>query len=109
MKDLNKILTYFQNKYMQIYLGEQYEEIQLDDHTYEIVSIIYGKLVDVISDFLVVDCFYVSADKEIKSGNIVFINSWQIKMMTAFDDKGTIDDILLSQKHNDLIKSLIKQ
>lgn len=112
MKDLDKLLTYFKDKYIQIYLGEQYEEIQLDDHTYEIISVIYGKLIDVVSDFLVIDCFYVSSSKdfkEIKSGNIIFINSWQVKMMTAFDDKGTIDDILLSGKHTGSIKSMINK
>lgn len=108
LKNLETILPLLQNKYVEVYIGDTYEELSFSDHSQMVNGVIYGKLLTVIGDFFVLDTFYVDKkDGEVKSGNIIFINSWHIAALSPVDDNGSMADALLSVSHINKIRAII--
>lgn len=107
MKDLEKLLPRLRNKFLEITLGDEYEEIVLSDFTRKINGIIYGKLEDVIGDFLVLNCFYVNREGELCSGNMIYLNCWQVKAMTEVKTNGSLNDAMVGTEHINKIRRLI--
>lgn len=107
MSDIKSLLTKIKNKYMEILVVDDYEDLVLSDFTQKVNSAIFGKVVDLIGDFLVVECLYFTADGELKTGNIIYLNTWNIKAMTELNDKGSMNDVLLGVNHARKIKKLL--
>lgn len=106
MENINLLFDQFKDKYVQVYIGDQYEELQQFDYSQTVNGTIYGKFLNVCGEFLILDCFYYD-NKELKSGNIVFVNSWHIKSILEVKSKGSMSDVLLSIKDIVLIRKLI--
>jgi hypothetical protein len=106
MENIKVLLDHFKDKYVQIYIGDQYEEIQQFDFSQTINGTIYGKLLDISGEFLILDCFYYD-NRNLKSGNIIFVNSWHIKVISEIKKEGSISDVLLSVEDINVVKKLI--
>lgn len=87
----------FTGKIVEIYIGDQYETINFDECSVPQNCTIYGKLIEVLDRVIKIDCFYIDKiTKEVKYGNIVYINSFQIRAMTEVNEQGSLSDIFLS-------------
>ena len=107
MDNLKDLLPYFQNKPVEIYVGDQFEEVQMSDHSHQIKSVIYGFIKDVVSDFVVVDSFYDLGDGTVRTGNILFISGWQIVAITQLDGFGSLKDVFMSIKDSSKVKKIL--
>lgn len=104
------VLDGMRGQYVELYIGELYEDIKYEEVSRPQISTIYGKIIETLDRFLVLDCFYVDQrTQEIKKGHICYINAFQIRTFTTVDDGGSLDDIFLSAKHVGKIKKIIKQ
>lgn len=100
----DELLIKFKGKMLEIYIGDQYETINYDDYSVPQNCIIYGKLIDVLDRMIIVDCFYVGADKEVHHNNRIYLNQFQIRAMTELNGNGSLNDIFLSAKDADKVR-----
>jgi hypothetical protein len=105
----DELLNKFRGKILEIYIGDQCETMNYDEVSVPKNCSIFGKLVDVLDRMVVLDCYYIdSASKQVVSGNITYINSFQIRAMTEVDGKGSLGDIFLSVNAASKIRKMIK-
>lgn len=93
----DELITKFKGKIVELYIGDQYETLNFEDFSMPQNCTIYGRLIDLLDRFVILDCFYVDpATKQVKSGNQIYINTFQIRAMTEVNGRGSLNDIFLS-------------
>jgi hypothetical protein len=107
MANLVELLPDLQDQLIEICVGDEYEELLTADSTRKVNSVIYGILKDVIDNFFVVDSFYLTKEGKLSSGNILYINSWTVKLITKVKPAGSLNDVMLSAEHTRKIKYLL--
>lgn len=109
MQDLTKLLPLLKDKYIELYVGSTFEELHFTDHSKTVDGAIYGKLNDVVGDFLIIDSFFIDRKDPnvIKTGNILLINSWSVIAISIIDGAGSLEDALLSVSHVHKIKAIL--
>jgi hypothetical protein len=100
------MLNKYKGKIMEFYIGDQSENQEFDQVSVPQNAIIYGKLIDVLDRFILVECFYVR-DGQVRSDHEVLINFFQIRVMTELNGKGALHDIFLSSKSSDKVRKLL--
>jgi hypothetical protein len=94
----DELLTKFKGKIVELYIGDQYESLEFEGYSMPQNCIIYGKIMDVLDRFIILDCFYVDNMNEVRNNNIVYINAFQIRAMTELNAQGSLADIFLSTR-----------
>lgn len=101
-------LLKLRGKIVELYIGEQSETINYDEISVPQNSSIFGKIIDVLDRFVVLQCLYVE-NREVRLGNKIYINTFQIRAMTELDGHGSLQDIFLNVKDAKFIRDLIKK
>jgi hypothetical protein len=101
-------LLALKGKYLELYIGDQCETMNYDEISVPQNSSIFGKLIDVLDRFIILQCLYVK-NGEVLTGNKIYINAFQIRAMTVLDGLGSLNDIFLNVKDAALVRSVIKQ
>jgi hypothetical protein len=108
MSKMDALLPRLKGKVLEISIGDEYEELTLNDHIKKVNGIIYGILEDVVDDFLVVSCYYFDKNGALhKRGNVVYINTWSVKVFTELNSRGCLNDVFLSSEHSRKMKALL--
>ncbi len=108
MSSVADLLPYLQNKYVEISIGDEYEEIVMSDHTKKINVVIYGKVIGTVADFLILNCFYIDSDNNLQKDNTVYLNTWNIKAITEITPENNgLNSVFLSASHNKKIRKLL--
>jgi len=107
MSKLAGLLPKLKGELVEVSVGDDYEDIVLSDTTKKVNGVIFGVLEDIVDDFMILNSLYVNKDGEIKTGNIVYINIFQIKIFTKIKSQGSLNDVLLSSAHSRRIKQLL--
>ena len=106
----DELLIKYKGKVLELYIGDQCETLNFEDFSVPQNCSILGNLIDVLDRFIILDCYYVDAKtKQLKTGNNVYINAFQIRAMTEVNDKGSLGDIFLHVNDSKLIRKLILQ
>jgi len=105
MTEIKDLLPELKNELLEVCVGDEYEEILSADSVRKINGVIYGVLKNIVGDFLILDSYRVDKTGKIVSGNIIYINSWAVKMFTKVDSNGSLSDVLLSSSHTRKIKA----
>jgi hypothetical protein len=103
----DELLT-LKGRYLELYIGDQCETMNYDETSVPQNSSIFGKLIDVLDRFIILQCLYVR-NGEVLTGNKIYINAFQIRAMTVLDGLGSLNDIFLNVKDAALVRSVIKQ
>ncbi|MCZ2224520.1 MAG: hypothetical protein LC122_12925 [Chitinophagales bacterium] len=91
------IATLLKDKWVEIYLGEKYEEVQLEQIKKEYPSVICGKIIDGVGDVLIVSCMALSNNKKnLHKNKKVYINAFSIKLITELIDGSGTSTIFVS-------------
>lgn len=107
MSKLSSLLGTLKGELLEISIGDNYEDIVLSDTVKKVNGVIFGTLKDVVDDFLIVDSFFINKDGEVQTGNIVYINTWHVKVFTKVKSNGSLNDVLLSASHTRRIKAIL--
>lgn len=92
----DELLTKFKGKIIEIYIGDQAETLNFDDYSVPQNCSIFGKLVDVLDRFVILECFYVDTkSKQVKIANKTYVNLFQIRAMTEVNGEGSLGDVFL--------------
>jgi len=93
----------FRDRFIEIYLGDSYEEVSTEQISTSYPAILCGKVVGAYRECLVINGAYVDSkgkNKKIKLGNVLFINERAIRALTEVDGNGTLEDMLLRSKES---------
>lgn len=97
------IATVFKDKFVEIYLGDSYEEISMEQTSQSYPAVFCGKVVAAYKECLVLDSVYVE-DKKLTLGNLVFVSERAIRGLNAIDGKGTLEEMFLRSSESLEIK-----
>lgn len=98
----------FQDKYIEIYLGDSYEEVSTEQISTSYPAVFCGKVITAFKECLVLNSVYVDkVSKKIKLGNLLIINERAIRGLTAIDGSGIMEDMFLRSKESLVIKEEI--
>lgn len=90
------IAELFKNKFVEIYLGDSFEEIKLEQNSVSYPAVFCGKVISAYKECLILNSFYTSDNKGTKQlGNIIFINERAIRSLKEIDGNGTINDLFI--------------
>lgn len=107
MSKMDALLPILKGKLLEISIGDEYEELVMNDHIKKVNGVVYGILEDIIDEFIVINCYYITKQNELKLGNIVYINTWAIKAFTQVNSRGCLNDVLLGSSHTRKIKAIL--
>lgn len=102
----DELIQRFKGKFLELYIGDQAESVNWDDYSVPYNSSIFGKLIDVLDRFIILECLYVR-DGELQTGNLIYINTFQIRAMSEINHEGSLKDIFLHIKDADQVRSLL--
>jgi len=95
------IATIFKDKFVEIYLGDSYEEVSLEQTSMAYPAVFCGQVVSAYRECLVLRGIYVDAkNKETSLGNLVFISERAIRGLNEINGDGTMEDMFLRSKES---------
>lgn len=95
----------FADKFIEIYVGDSYEDVSTEQISTTYPAVFCGKVVAAYRECLVIDCAYVAGGNHIKLGNYLFVNERAIRALNEVDGKGTLEDMMLRSKETLDVKS----
>lgn len=99
------IVSVFKDKYIEIYLGDSYEEVSTEQISTAYPAVFCGKVVAAYKECLVLNSIYVnSSTKKMQLGNLMFISERAIRGLNEIDGNGIIEDMFLRSKESLIIK-----
>jgi hypothetical protein len=92
----DELLSKFKGKVLEIYIGDQSETLNFEDYSIPKNCSIFGRLLEVLDRFVILQCYYIDNAGKIRDDHTVYINTFQIRAMTEVDGKGTLQDVFLN-------------
>jgi len=97
------IATIFKDKFIEIYLGDSYEEVSMEQTSQAYPAVFCGKVVAAYKECLVLNSVYVE-NKKLVLGNLVFVSERAIRGLNEIDGKGTMEEMFLRSSESIEIK-----
>ena len=94
----------FADKFIEIYVGDSYEDISTEQISTAYPAVFCGKVVAAYRECLIINCAYVSHHSSIKLGHHLFINERAIRALNEVDGTGTLEDMMLRSKETLAVK-----
>lgn len=94
----------FKDKFIEIYLGDSYEEVSLEQTSMSYPAVFCGKVVAAYRECLIISSVFINKKKEMELGNLMFINERAIRALNEIDDNGIMEDMFLRSKESLEIK-----
>lgn len=99
------LVTIFEGKFIEIYLGDSYEEVSTEQISTSYPAVFCGKVVAAYRECLILNSVYVdSTTKKLKLGNLMFISERAIRGLNEIDGNGIIEDMFLRSSESLNIK-----
>jgi hypothetical protein len=103
------IAKVWKDRVVEIYIGDTYEDIKLDDSTQKSPAILVGKIITAYAECLILNCAYSEPRTgTVQFGNIVALNERGIRTITEIDNNGILKDTFVNIKHGKQLKEAIK-
>jgi hypothetical protein len=90
----------FKDRYLEIYLGDSYEEVSVDQVSTSYPAVFCGKVVAAYRECLIINAAYIDPQRKLKLGNLMFINERAIRALNEIDGNGILQDMLLRSKES---------
>jgi hypothetical protein len=100
------IATLFKDKFIELYLGDSYEEISTEQISTAYPAVFCGKVLTAYRECLIISSvFNDSTTGKLTLGNLMFINERAIRGLNEIDGRGVIEDMFLRSKESLDIKA----
>lgn len=101
------IAILFKDKFIEIYLGDSYEEISTEQVSTSYPAVFCGKVIGAYRECLVVSSVFVnSTSKKPQLGNLLFLSERAIRGLNEIDGNGTMEDMFLRSSESGIIKDM---
>lgn len=94
----------FADKFIEIYVGDSYEDISTEQISTAYPAVFCGKVVAAYRECLIINCAYVANHSHVKLGHHLFINERAIRALNEVDGTGTLEDMMLRSKETLAVK-----
>lgn len=101
------IVELFKDQFIEIYLGDTYEEISVEQISVEYPAVFCGKVIGAYRECLIISAAYIaSQSNKLKLGNLMFINERSIRALSPIQGQGVLEDMFLRSREAASIKTL---
>ena len=98
------IAAVFKDQFIELYLGDAYEEVKFEQHQTAYAATFCGKVLGAYKECLIICAAYVDG-KDIKLGKVMFISERAIRTLSPVDGKSSLQDMFLRGKDTlDILK-----
>lgn len=99
-KGIAEFIAYlFKGQFVEIYTGESFEDVALEQINTSYSAVICGKVLGAYKTCLVMEVFYtIPGAKESQYGQILFINEGNIQLFKQVDTRITVDSCFIKSK-----------
>lgn len=95
------IATLFKDQFIEIYLGDSYEEVSVEQISTSYPAVFVGKVVAAYKECLVLNSVFVNkSTKQLELGNLVFVSERAIRGLNAVDGRGVLEDMFLRSRES---------
>lgn len=94
----------FKDKFIEIYLGDTYEDVSTEQISTAYPAVFCGKVVSAYRECLVLNSVFVDKHKKMQLGNLVFLSERAIRALNEIDGNGIIEDLFLRSRESLNIK-----
>jgi hypothetical protein len=94
------IATVFKDRFIEIYVGDTYENVSTEQISTDYPAVFCGKVVTAFKECLVISAAYIGKDKVLKLGNLMFINERAIRALNEVDGDGIMEEMFLRSKES---------
>lgn len=101
------IATIFKDKFVEIYLGDAYEDVSTEQVSTPYPAVFCGKIIGAYRECIVLNSAYFNKSNELRLGNMVFISERAVRGMTEIDGNGTMEDMFLRSGESLQIKKIL--
>jgi hypothetical protein len=91
------VSTLFKDQFVEIYVGDCYEDVKYDQHSTQYAAVFCGKIIGAFKECLIISAAYMDGN-EAKLGKLMFISERAIRALTPVDGKGILQDLFLRSK-----------
>lgn len=95
----------FKGRFIEIYLGDSYEDIKTEQISTSYPAVLCGKVVAAYRECLIINAAFVDNSKKLQLGNLLFINERAIRALTEIDGSGILEETLLRSRESLDIKT----
>jgi hypothetical protein len=96
------------DKIVEIYIGDQCETLNFEEFSTPKNCVIIGKIVEIFDRVVKLDCFYIdNKTGKLSNGNFIYLNQFQMRVMTVLDGRGALCDVFLDTKNSEKIRKTI--
>lgn len=100
------IAELFKDKFVEIYVGDAYEDVSTDQVSATYPAVFCGKVVTAYRECLVVSSVFVDTGRKLQLGNLMFISERAIRALNEIDGNGIIEDMMLRSRESLIIKKV---
>ncbi len=95
----------FKDKYLEIYLGDSYEEVSTEQVSTAFPAVICGKVISAYRECLIIEAFTFSKSRGSRKGNIMFLSERSIRALNELGGDFVLQDMLLrSRESTEILK-----
>lgn len=98
------IAELFKDRFLEIYLGDSYEEISTEQISTSYPAVICGKIISAYRECIIINAAHVKG-KTLQLGKLIFINERAIRALSEIDGNGVFEEVLLRSKESLDIKA----
>jgi hypothetical protein len=99
------IVSVFKDKFIEIYLGDSYEEVSTEQISTSYPAVFCGKVVAAYKECLILNSVFVDSTNQVKLGNLMFISERAIRGLNEIDGNGIMEDMFLRSRESLEIKA----
>lgn len=100
------IAELFQGKYIEIYVGDAYEDVSTDQVSVTYPAVFCGKVIAAYRECLVISSVFVDSGRHLQTGNLMFVSERAIRALNEIDGNGIMEDMMLRSKDSLVIKKV---
>src|SRR5271157_3726461 len=94
------LVVIFKDKFIEIYVGDSYEDVSTEQINTAYPAVFCGKVVAAYRECLIINCAFVAQNRHLELGNLMFINERAIRALNEVDGNGTMEDMMLRSKES---------
>lgn len=90
----------FKDKFIEIYLGDSYEEVSTEQVSTAYPAVFCGKVIGAYRECLIISAAYNDRGKSLKMGNVLFLSERAIRAVTEIDGNGILEDSFMRSRES---------
>lgn len=102
------IANLFKDKYVEIYVGDSYEDVKFEQTSQNYPAAFCGKIISAYKECLILEAIYVAKDRSVKKGSLMFLNERAVRCICEVNPDYSIQDMMLRSNETSAIYAAYK-